>query len=182
MSEYSNVEQPFLNKLRQLDWDVIDHGSGFIPQDLSVSKRTSFREAILKQEFRDSLKRINLTEDGRQWLTDKQIDDVEREVTTQPGLGLLEANNNIFDLLTKNTAASINELTGEQSPLVRLVDFRNPDRSSFIAINQFSIDTPGASRSAIIPDIVLFVSGLPLVVIECKDIDVAEPLSEALFR
>ena len=33
MSEYSNVEQPFLNKLRQLDWDVIDHGSGFIPQD-----------------------------------------------------------------------------------------------------------------------------------------------------
>ncbi|MBV5337917.1 MAG: type I restriction endonuclease subunit R, partial [Deltaproteobacteria bacterium] len=50
----------------------------------------------------------------------------------------------------------------------------------FIAINQFRIDTPGSSRNAIIPDIVLFVNGLPFIVVECKDKTVAEPLSEAL--
>ncbi len=182
MSEYSNVERPFLDKLRQLGWEVIDHGSGFIPQDAAISRRTSFREVILEQEFRASLKRINVTDDNRQWLTERQIDDVVREVVTQPGVGLLEANKTIFELLTKNTTANINELTGEQSPLVRLVDFRHPERNSFIAINQFRIDTPGASRSAIIPDIVLFVNGLPFVVIECKDKDVAEPLSEAFIQ
>lgn len=182
MSEYTNVERPFLDKLRQIGWEVIDQGTGFIPQDPAVSKREHFKETILTKVFRDSLKHINLTEDGHSWLTEKQIDDVLREVTTQPGVGLLEANKNIHELLTKNTTTNINELTGEQSPLVRLMDFRNPERSSFIAINQFRIETPGASRSTIIPDIVLFVNGLPFVVIECKDKDVAEPLSEAFFR
>lgn len=182
MSEYTNVERPFLDKLGQLDWEVIDHGTGFIPQDPAVSKRTSFREVILEQEFRASLKRINVTDDGRSWLTEKQIDDVLREVTTHPGVGLLEANKTVFELLSKNTTANVNELTGEQSPLVRLIDFRYPERNSFIAINQFRIDTPGASRSAIIPDIALFVNGLPFVVIECKDKDVAEPLSEAFIQ
>jgi type I restriction enzyme R subunit len=182
MSEYTNVERPFLDKLHQLGWEVIDHGTGFIPQDPVVSKRTSFREIILEQEFRASLKRINLTDDGKSWLTEKQIDDVMREVVTHPGVGLLEANKTIFELLTKNTTVSVNELTGDQSPLVRLIDFRNLERNSFIAINQFRIDTPGASRSAIIPDIVLFVNGLPFVVIECKDNDVAEPLSNAFIQ
>ncbi|NMW21891.1 MAG: type I restriction endonuclease subunit R [Chlorobiaceae bacterium] len=212
MSEYTNVERPFLDKLHQLGWEVINHNEASsycseiagteypiaaeqkgvygknhassygIPQDPAISKRDHFRETILTKEFRDSLKRINLTDDGRPWLTEKQIDDVVREVMTQPGVGLLQANKTIHELLTKNTTASLNELTGEQSPLVRLIDFRNPERNSFIAINQFRIDTPGASRNAIIPDIVLFVNGLPVVVIECKDNDVAEPLSEAFIQ
>ncbi|MBU1054802.1 MAG: hypothetical protein KKC46_13395 [Proteobacteria bacterium] len=175
MSEYTNVERPFPDKLRQIGWEVIDQGAGFIPQNPALSRREHFKETILTKEFCDSLKRINLTDDGRSWLTGKQIDDVLREVTTQPGVGLLEANKTIFELLTKNTTTNVNELTGEQSPLVRLIDFHHPERNSFIAVNQFRIDTPGASRSAIIPDIVLFVNGLPFVVIECKDKDVAEP-------
>jgi type I restriction enzyme, R subunit len=69
MSEYANVERPFLDKLRQLGWEAPDHGTGFIPQDHGVSKRTTFREIILEQEFRASLKRINLTDDRRPWLT-----------------------------------------------------------------------------------------------------------------
>jgi type I restriction enzyme R subunit len=182
MTEYSNVEKPFLDKLRQLGWDVIDQGSGFIPTDPAESRRTSFREVILEQEFRASLKRINITDDGHQWLTDQQIDDVVREVVTQPGISLLEANKTIFQLLTKHTTTNMNELTGEHSPLVRLIDFRHPERNSFIAINQFRIDTPGGSRNSIIPDIVLFVNGLPFVVIECKDEEVAEPLSEAYIQ
>ena len=208
MSEYTNVERPFLDKLHQLGWEVINHNeqttySGTdhlktteqsvaygkisksaygIPQDPAISKRDHFKETLLTNEFRDALKRINLTDDGRPWLTEKQVDDVVREVMTQPGVGLFQANKTIHELLTKNTTASVNEVTGEQSPLVRLIDFRNPERNSFIAINQFRIDTPGASRNAIIPDIVLFLNGLPVVVIECKDQDVADPLSEAFIQ
>jgi type I restriction enzyme R subunit len=43
MSEYTNVERPFLDKLRQLGWEVIDHGTGFIPQDPAVSRRRKKR-------------------------------------------------------------------------------------------------------------------------------------------
>ena len=62
-----------------------------------------------------------------------------------------------------------NELTGEQNPDVHLIDFQHPGRNHFVAINQFRIDTPGKVKEHIRPDIVLFVNGLPLVVVECKD-------------
>ncbi|MDD2899590.1 MAG: HsdR family type I site-specific deoxyribonuclease [Desulfuromonadaceae bacterium] len=182
MAEYVNVEQPFLNKLRELGWEVKDHGCFGIPQDPTTSRRTSFREVALKEVFFEAVRNINHTDDGRTWLTDKQLDDIFTLVTNHPGEPLLEANRTVFNLLTNNTTVSINELTCEQNPLVRLIDFREPTNNSFIAINQFRIDTPGGSRQAIIPDIVLFVNGLPFVVIECKDMSVAEPLSEAFIQ
>ena len=49
-----------------------------------------------------------------------------------------------------------------------------------MAINQFRIVTPGGPREGIIPDIVLFVNGLPFSVIECKDVDVTDPISESI--
>lgn len=182
MAEYINVEKPFLEKLHQLGWDVIDQGCGIIPQDPAKSLRTSFREVALEQVFKESVRKINLTDDGREWLTDRQLDDIYREVSLHLGKGLLEANRAVFGLLSKNTIVTANELTGEHNPLVRLVDFKRPDRNTFTAINQFRIDTPGGPRDGIIPDIVLFVNGLPWVVVECKDVDVAEPLSEAFIQ
>ena len=65
--------------------------------------------------------------------------------------------------------------------MVRLIDFAHPERNQFHAINQFRIDTPGCVKSCIIPDIVLFVNGIPLVVVEAKigDANTANPLHAA---
>jgi hypothetical protein len=52
--------------------------------------------------------------------------------------------------------------------VVQLIDFAHPERNVFHAINQFRIDTPGCLKASIIPDIVLFVNGIPLVVVEAK--------------
>ena len=62
----------------------------------------------------------------------------------------------------------VNEVTGESDPVVNLIDFLHPERNRFHAINQFRVDTPGCVKSFIIPDIVLFVNGMPLVVVEAK--------------
>lgn len=181
MAEYTNVEKPFLDKLRQLGWQVIDQGIG-IPQEPEKSLRNSFKEVILPDVFKTSVKKINITPDGKEWLTDKQLNSILFEVQNFASKSLHEANKEIHNLLLKGTSVDKNELTGEQSPTVRLVDFRNWDRNSFIAINQFRLLTPGASRQGIIPDIVLFLNGMPVVVVEAKDFDVAEPLSEAYLQ
>lgn len=181
MAEYINVEKPFLEKLRQLGWQVIDQGLG-VPQDPAKSLRNNFKEVILTDEFKKAIKNINRTSDGKEWLTDKQLDEILFEIQNFPGQGLHEVNKEIHRMLLKGTSVSINELTGEQDPTVRLVDFRNYSENSFIAINQFRLLTPGASRQGIIPDIVLFLNGMPVVVIEAKDFDVAEPLSEAFIQ
>ncbi len=181
MAEYINVEKPFLDKLRQLGWQVIDQGLG-VPQDPEKSLRENFKQVLLPAVFKSTIKTINKTTDGREWLSDKQLDELLTEIQSFSGKTLHEANKEIHRLLIKGTTVNKNELTGEINPTVRLVDFKNYDKNSFIAINQFRLLTPGASRTGIIPDIVLFLNGLPVVVVEAKDFEVAEPLSEAYLQ
>lgn len=179
MPEYPTVEKPFLDQLAALGWQVIDHGSG-IPQDPTVSYRTHFREIVLKGQFCQCVRTINLTDDGQSWLTDKQLDDLYDELTQVSSNSLVEANERTQALLYR-TQVDRNEHTGEEYPNVALIDFQHPERNHFLAINQFRVDTPGGVKAYIIPDIVLFVNGLPLVVVECKDQNeyTAQPLYEA---
>ena len=81
------------------------------------------------------------------------------------------------------TQVDVNEVTGEKYPNVRLIDFHHHKCNHFLVINQFRIDTPGADRACIVPDIVLFVNGLPLAVAECKEANAytVNPMYEA-FR
>jgi len=179
MSEYHFVEKPFLIQLEQLGWKCIDQGPG-IPKDPIKSFRTSFREVVLKDQFLQSVKAIN-TSNGKVWLTDRQLQDVFDEITDHPNKNLLEVNKAVFELLLNGTNVDKNELTGEEYPKVQFIDFKNPENNSFIAINQFRIDTPGTPKGFVMPDIVLFINGLPLVVVECKDQNeyTANPLTEA---
>lgn len=57
MAEYINVEKPFLDKLRQLGWQVIDQGLG-IPQQPEKSLCNTFKEVVLPDVFKDSIKKI----------------------------------------------------------------------------------------------------------------------------
>lgn len=170
MPEYANVEKPFLDQLQSLGWQVIDQGYADIPSDPAKSCRTSFREVVLRDVFKQSVRTANTLPDGREWLTDKQLNDLYEELTIHPGKSLVEANRDVFRLLFKATV-DCNELTGEAYPEIRIIDFEHTENNHFLAINQFRIDTPGCVKQFILPDIVLFVNGLPLVVIECKEAD-----------
>lgn len=181
MGEYANVEQPFLQKLRELGWQVIDQGPG-IPQDPTKSLRADFRDVVLERVFKESINDINRSQDGNPWLTDAQLHQLFLDATRFPALDLLEANQAVHKMLVKTSSVERNLITNEKSPSVKFIDFEHPERNSFIAINQFRILTPGGPREGIIPDIVLFVNGLPLVIIECKDLDVSEPLSNAFTQ
>lgn len=183
MSEYFHVEKPFIDQLAALGWTVIDQWQGVIPTNPSASLRDTFREWLLPEVFRDAVRAINTTSDGTPWLTDRQLDDLRSQILRQPNRTLLEANETVQSLFLK-AQVDRNELTGESDPVVQLIDFTYPERNRFHAINQFRIDTPGCVKSSIIPDIVLFVNGIPLVVIEAKigDATTANPMHEAFVQ
>ncbi|WPJ94392.1 type I restriction endonuclease [Coraliomargarita algicola] len=180
MSEYLHVEKPFLDQLSALGWTIVNQGNGGIPTDPAKSLRTNFREWILPEVFRQSVRALNKTDEGESWLTDRQLTDLRDQLLRQPNLSLLEANEAVQHLLFK-AQVDVNELTGEDDPVVQLIDFKHPERNQFHAINQFKVDTPGCVKQCIIPDIVLFVNGLPLVVIEAKigDENTANPMHAA---
>jgi type I restriction enzyme, R subunit len=182
MSEYTEVEQPFLQQLATMGWTVIDQGAG-VPGDPSRSLRGSFREWLLPQVFDESVRAINRTGDGTPWLTDHQLEDLRSQLLRQPNRTLLEANEAVQALLFK-AQVDVNEVTGERDPVVRLIDFHLPANNQFHAINQFRIDTPGCERAFIMPDIVLFVNGIALAVVECKkgSETCANPMQEAFVQ
>ncbi len=181
MSEYTEVERPFLEQLAALGWQVIDQGQK-IPSDPASSLRANFRQWLLPDVFNKAVAGLN-TYQGQPWLTPHQLQDLQEQLLRQPNRTLLEANEAIQKLLFK-AQVGVNELTGEPDPVVRLIDFDNPANNHFLAINQFRIDTPGCVKQFIIPDIVLFVNGIPLVVVECKKggPTCANPMSEAFIQ
>ena len=134
----------------------------------------------MSEVFAKEVSRINTTTTGKEWLNKKQLQDLHDQILRQPNRTLLEANEAIQKLLFK-AQVDVNEATGEQDPIVKLIDFTNPENNTFHAINQFRIDTPGCVKQFIIPDIVLFVNGIPLIVVECKKggHNYANPMSEA---
>jgi len=179
MSEYSEVEQPFLQQLASLGWDVIDQGQQ-IPSDPAQSLRSHFRQWLLPEVFAQAVAALNADANGQTWLTGKQLQDLQDQILRQPNRTLLEANEAVHKLLFK-AQVDVNEIAGEQDPVVKLIDFAQPENNHFLAINQFRIDTPGCVKQFIVPDIVLFVNGIPLGVVECKKggPTCANPMAEA---
>jgi type I restriction enzyme R subunit len=171
LDERHHVEKPLLDQLAGLQWEVIDLDSKQQPSD---TFRENFTEVVMLPVLREQLKVIN------PWLEDDQVEEVVKQLTASfPGTGLIQNNRHVFHLLLENTSVSENRKTGEKSPTVRFIDFEHRDNNRFIAVCQFKVRILGTEYH-IIPDIVLFLNGLPVVVIECKSPKVKEPIPEAI--
>jgi type I restriction enzyme R subunit len=179
--EYTRVELPFIEQLKLMGWKRAT-GDIDVPYlvDPPITKgRRDFKKILLLDYLQDSIRRINTDENGNPWLDDtrinKAISDLERPGTHK----LIEANREATRLLIKGT--EVEGPDGKQQT-IKYIDFENPQNNSFIAINQFRVDPPWSTgdRGFIIPDIVLFINGIPIVVIECKHPDLESPLEEGV--
>jgi type I restriction enzyme R subunit len=171
LDERNHVEKPLLDQLAGLKWEIIDLDNKQNPGD---SFRQSFTEVVILPVLREQLKVIN------NWLEDDQVEEVVKQLSASfPGTGLIQNNRHVFTLLMENTSVSENRRTGEKSPTVRFVDFTHRDNNRFIAACQLKIRVLGTEHH-IVPDIVLFLNGLPVVVIECKSPKVKDAIPEAI--
>ena len=171
LDERNQVEKPFLDQLEGLGWQVIDCDT---KQNPAQTFRESFTELAMLPILREQLKVIN------PWLEDDQVEEVVKQITASfPGTGLIQNNQHVLQLLLENTSVSENRKTCENSPTVRFVDFKHRDNNRFIAVCQFKVRIIGTEHH-IYPVIVLFLNGLPVVVVECKSPKVKEPIPEAI--
>jgi len=113
MSEYLHVEKPFMDQLAAMGWTVVDQGKSGIPSDPAKSLRSNFREWILPEVFRESVRALNVTDSGAPWLTDRQLADLRDQILRQPNLSLLEANEAVQKLLFK-AQVDVNEVGDEE--------------------------------------------------------------------
>jgi type I restriction enzyme R subunit len=171
LDERNHVEKPLLDQLAGLGWEVFDLE---MKQEPKQSFRRSFDEVVIEPVLREQLKVIN------PWLEDDQVEEVmKRLIASFPSTNLLDNNRHVLNLLLENTSVAESRKTGEKSPTVRYIDFTHCDNNRFIAVCQFKVRILGTEHH-IVPDIVLFLNGLPVVVIECKSPKVKEPIPEAI--
>ncbi len=177
-NEQTSVELPLIAQLQGLNWEYLA-GDPDVPD---FTERQSFREVLLTGRLRAALRRINLDESGAPWLDDSRI---TAAVSTLERLGtakLMEANTRATETLLRGTTVEgdpTQRRNREQT--VRFIDFEHPERNEFLVVNQFRVDVPG-SPHYIIPDVVLFVNGIPLVVIECKSPAATNPMAEGITQ
>jgi type I restriction enzyme, R subunit len=169
MSERQFVELPLLQQLKELGWTILDLE---MKQNPSDSFRTDFTQTFIESKLREALLRIN------PWLEKSQVDEMVRRVTPNTG-NLLENNQDVLELFLKGTPLDKNHKTGERSPNAYYIDFGNPSNNDFLAVCQFKVRILGSEKH-FIPDIVCFINGLPVVVIECKSPKAEDGIAEAI--
>lgn len=172
LDERNHVEKPLLEQLDGLGWNITDLTDG--RQKPGDTFRENFTEVIMLPVLREQLKIIN------PWLENDQVEEVVRQLTENfPGTGLIENNKHALHLLLENTSVNENRQTSEKSPTVRFIDFNNRNNNRFIAVCQFKVRILGTEHH-IVPDIVLFLNGLPVVVVECKSPKIKDAIPEAI--
>ena len=152
------VEHALLDQLRALDYGIEREED--IGPDGRRSERESHAEVVLKRRFEDAVARLNphLPLEARQ--------DAGRQLMQSELPSLLEENRRIHRLLTEGVDleyyADDGTLTASK---VVLIDFKHPERNDWLAVSQFVVINGQNKRR---PDVVVFVNGLPLAVIELK--------------
>ena len=155
----SVLEQAALAWLESLGWTVV-HGADIAPDALGA-ERNDYGDVSLARRLRDALARLNPD------LPASALDDAFRKVTRPEG-ATLEAHNLAFhrmvvDGVTVEHRAEGGAIRGAQ---VQVIDFDRREDNDWLAVNQFTVVENRHERR---PDVVLFVNGLPLGVIELKN-------------
>lgn len=177
--EYAEVEKPFIDQLVGQGWNFI---SGSV-EDPSFTYRESFAEVVMAPLLREQLRAINLR-DGEPWLDDIRLDQAVSAITRLPASKVLEANKLATELLLGGLPVEgLKGWDGGRGQTLRYIDWDEPANNTFTVVNQFKVKCPpghDTGKGHVIPDLVLFVNGIPLVVVECKSRTVPEGLPQAV--
>jgi type I restriction enzyme R subunit len=173
------VELPLIEQLKGMGWQHLEGQTG-VPY---LTERQSFREVLLTGRLREAIRRINLDEGGQPWLDERRITEAASALERLGAHRLMEVNQAATTLLLKGTSVEGDPARhGGRDQTARFIDFEHPERNDFLAINQFRVDLPGSGQTYIVPDIVLFVNGIPLAVIECKSPWTTNPMEEGITQ
>ncbi|CAM1350999.1 type I restriction endonuclease subunit R [Tenacibaculum insulae] len=151
--EYIHSELPAIQLLQQLGYQYYDASK----QD----EREAITEVVLKNRLLAAIKRIN------PWINDNNLNKAFLELTTVNGASLMEINQKIWELLRGGNYVVKQVINGDEvfKP-VHFIDYANPDNNDFLVVNQMSYHNRVGRKSR--PDLVVYLNGLPISVIECK--------------
>ncbi len=164
----ADLEDVLVNRMLP-DTGYTAHGPDWVSPEVSDALRSSYHEVILEPMVMDALRRLN--PDVSQTAIDQAFNQLKRRELP----GEIEENSRIHHLLVNGIPVT-SLVDGEtKGQVVRIIDREDPERNDFHAVNQFTVIGEKERR----PDVVMFVNGLPLVLVELKGIESKDGVDEA---
>ncbi|NMC29812.1 MAG: type I restriction endonuclease subunit R [Pelolinea sp.] len=156
----SEIEEIALRLLRDKNGYALAYGPNLLE---GAHPERTFTEVILKSRLRAAIDRINPR------IPEAAREDAFKKVLRTSALTVIDNNEAFHHLLTEGVDVTFSVGDGKsRTDKVWLVDFEHPesDKNEFLAVNQVTVVENNINKR---PDIVLFINGLPLVVIELKN-------------
>lgn len=154
----SDIELFAIEILEECGYQYI-YGPGIAP-DSEHPGRRSFEEIILIEKLKNAINRINPK------IPAEAREDAIKQILRLNSPELIANNETFHRMLTEGINISYRKDGDIRGDLVWLIDFKHPENNDFLVVNQFTIVDNGINKR---PDIILFINGLPLVVIELKN-------------
>jgi type I restriction enzyme, R subunit len=185
--ELDEVERPFVEQLKAMGWRHL-HG----PELPGPDDQRGYGDVLLARRLGSAIRRINrVSGTGEPWMGDGDVESAvgelrraARNVATQQ---LKDVNSEVTSLLLSGTPATGHEVHHQGKTVhVQYVDWELEGlgdaeilkRNEFLVVDQLRVRA--ADGKDVILDLVLFVNGIPVVVIECKSPDVKDPTGKAI--
>jgi type I restriction enzyme R subunit len=152
-------------ELQSIEWfkDLgYDYACGYnIAPDGETPERTDYRSVTLKDRLLASLKRLNPE------IPQSAIDAAFAQLSNPNIPALMSCNRQVHSWITKGVKVVYHEGNQEVGKQLKIIDFENPENNDWLAVNQFTIHGVKQNRR---PDVLVFLNGLPLAVIELKNV------------
>ncbi|MCI4463704.1 MAG: type I restriction endonuclease subunit R [Caldisericum sp.] len=171
LTEKDTVEKPVIDWFKQNGYSYI-HGSELIPE---FGERDSYRHCVLKRRFLSSIKKIN------PWLTDNLAEEVYRKVIELDHPDFVMKGKTFYELLTTGVKITTRDGREEKTRIAKLIDFENTENNDFLVSNQFKVEYQYEKDIYRIPDVVVFINGLPIAVFELKSFNANETAKDAFL-
>ncbi|MDA2233785.1 type I restriction endonuclease subunit R [Bacillus cereus] len=151
-NEKQLVENRMIAQLQEKGYEYL-HGPSL------DSERESRGEIVLKGRLNKAILRLN------PWLSDTNLAKVMRSITHIESTSLMEANQKFHEMIVNMISVQQDLGKGKKNQTVKLIDFERPENNEFLVVDQFTINN---AKGNIRPDLIIFINGLPLVIVECK--------------
>jgi type I restriction enzyme, R subunit len=171
--EDTQSETPAIELLCALGWN-------FILASQLEDDREGLKEVILGKRLEAAIRRLN------PWLSEDNVRKAIRSITNLQATGLIDANEKIHRILvhTLSLEQDVGDGRGKLGRDVHFIDFENVNNNEFIVTRQFPVRRLKDSEAVqpLVLDIVCFVNGLPLAIIECKSPTLGEKWVEEAMK
>lgn len=158
MINEDQVEQLALEWFKELGYDYL---LGYeIAPDSSDPQRANYQEVVLSLRLKTALTKLNPT------LPATAIDEAIHLLKKPQHATLIQNNRAFHQMLLQGILVEVKNGDETRGDVVKLIDFESPANNDFLVVNQYTIKGTKGNRR---PDIVVFINGLPVSVIELKN-------------